>query len=198
MAMVVVLEHHPPRPGVVVASLLGTAVAVGLAELYSEVVGIETRARRRVAAKELRHLLLDVIAVGFGIAFPAVFFVLAAAGAIEPATAFTVAKWSGLGLIGCYGFAAARLAGAALAAALLQAVAVGHRGHADRAQGAHPLNDERLAATAKPSVTRSPPGSPDLCRASGIIEPASITSSAPAAKPSTIPLNRSPVASASA
>jgi hypothetical protein len=63
--------------------------------------------------------------VAFGIAFPACFFLLAAAGALERDTAFTVAKWSGLGLISLYGFLAGRLAGAGVGFALLQALAVG-------------------------------------------------------------------------
>ena len=125
MALVVSLEAHPPRPGVVAATLLATAVAVGLAEIYSEVVGAQTRTRRRVQREQVRHILGDVAAVAFGIAFPAVFFVLAAAGVLEPDTAFTVAKWSGLGLISFYGFVAGRLAGAGLWVSLLQALAVG-------------------------------------------------------------------------
>jgi hypothetical protein len=62
--------------------------------------------------------------VAFGISFPAVFFLLSVAGAVQVETAFELAKWSGLGLIGLYGFCAARLAGAGLPAALLQATAV--------------------------------------------------------------------------
>ena len=130
MALVVSLEHHPPRPGVMVGTLLATAAAVGLAELYSEVVGAETRNRRRVEREQLREMLDDVGAVAFGIAFPAVFFVLAAAGALELDTAFTIAKWSGLGLISFYGFLAGRLAGAGFGVSLLQALAVGAIGGA--------------------------------------------------------------------
>ena len=125
MAIVVSLEAHPPRAGVVAGTLLATAVAVGLAEVYSEVVGVETRSRRRVERGELRHILDDVAAVAFGSSFPAVFFLLAAAGVLEVHTAFTIAKWSGLGLISFYGFVAGRLAGAGVAASLVQALAVG-------------------------------------------------------------------------
>jgi hypothetical protein len=74
MALVVSLEPYPPRPAVMVGTLLATAVAVGLAELY---------------------------------------------------TAFTIARWSGLGLISFYGFVAGRLAGARRGASLLQALVVG-------------------------------------------------------------------------
>jgi hypothetical protein len=125
MALVVALEAHPPRPGVVAATLLATAIAVSLAEFYSEFVGAETRLRRRVGHDYAKHILADAVAVAGGIAFPAVFFVLAAAGAIDGDTAFTLAKWSGLGLISLYGFLAGRLAGASLGLSLLQALAVG-------------------------------------------------------------------------
>jgi hypothetical protein len=125
MALVVALEDHPPSPGVMVATLLGTAVAVGLAELYSEWIGTETRKRRHVEAGDVRPIVAEVVAVAFGISFPAVFFVLAAAGAFEVQTAFRLAKWSGLGLIAFYGFCAGRVAGDGVPAALLQAAYVG-------------------------------------------------------------------------
>jgi hypothetical protein len=124
MALVVSLEVHPPRPGVVAGSLLATAAAVGLAEFYSEAVGSQTRNRRRVGREQVGRIVDDVAAVAFGIAFPAVFFLLAAAGVLEADTAFTIAKWSGLGLIGFYGFVAGRLAGAGLWVSLLQALTV--------------------------------------------------------------------------
>ena len=124
LALVVALEHDPPRPAVMIGTLLGTAVAVALAELYSEIVGTEVRTRRRVARARAGEIVADVGAVAFGIGFPSVFFLLATVGAMEVETAFTLVKWSGLGLIGIYGFSAARLAGAGLPAALFQAVAV--------------------------------------------------------------------------
>jgi hypothetical protein len=130
MALIVVLADHPPAPASVVAVLVATAVAVGLAELYSEVVAAETRTRHRVVGEQVREILDDVLAVGFGICFPAVYFVLAALGAMEVDTAFSLAKWSGIGLIGFYGFCAARLAGAGLAKALLQGCAAGAIGAA--------------------------------------------------------------------
>jgi hypothetical protein len=125
LALVAALEAHPPGAGFMVGSLLATALAVALAEIYSDVLGGETRARRKLERAEVRHIAVDASAVAFGIGFPAVFFLLAAAGALEEDTAFTVAKWTGLGLIGAYGFAAARLAGEGVVAALVKAVAVG-------------------------------------------------------------------------
>ena len=124
LARVGVLEAHPPPPGSVIVSLLATAVAVGLAELYSELVGFETSKGRKVTRAELRHLGWDITAVAFGIAFPAVFFLLAALDVLDDESAFTVAKWTGCGLIGVYGFAGARLSGAGLTVALAQGAAV--------------------------------------------------------------------------
>lgn len=125
LALIVALEAYPPSSRVVVATLLGTALAVGLAELYSDIIGTETRTRRHVRRAELREMVYDVATVAYGIAFPAVFFVLAAAGAIEEDTAFTIAKWSGVGLIAFYGFCAARLAGESVSASTLRALAAG-------------------------------------------------------------------------
>ena len=124
LALIVALETHPPEPGVVAASLAGTAVAVALAELYSELIGLETRDRRRPTRAAAHHLRAESAAVASGIAFPAGFFVLAAVDVLDEDAAFTLAKWTGLALIGFYGFAAARLAGAKLSTALLQATAV--------------------------------------------------------------------------
>jgi len=125
MAVIVVLEDHPPPPAKDIGLLLATALAVGLAELYSEIVGAETRTRRRVAREQVHEILDDVMAVAFGIGFPSVFFLLALVGLIEVETAFTDAKWSGLVLIGFYGFCAGRLAGARVTGALVQGLAVG-------------------------------------------------------------------------
>jgi hypothetical protein len=124
LALVVALEHHPPPAGAVVATLVGTAVAVGLAELYSDVIGFEVRTRRRIPHEQLAELVEDVIAAAFGVAFPAVFFVLAGLGAMELETAFETAKWTGLGLIAFYGFCAARLSGGTLYGSLLAGLMV--------------------------------------------------------------------------
>jgi hypothetical protein len=124
LALIVALEAHSPGIGSVIATLLGTAVAVALAELYSEVLGHETRTRHRITRRDVAPLLEDAGAVAFGVAFPAGFFVLAMIGVLEVETAFTVAKWSGLGLIGFYGYWAARFAGAPRPRALAQAAAV--------------------------------------------------------------------------
>jgi len=124
LTLVVALDDHPPSAGVMTAWLLLTALAVGLAELYSEVVGAETRERHRVTRHQLAHMLDGAAAVAFGVAFPAAFFVLSVVGLIGLETAFAVAKWGGLALIGFYGYWASRFSGASVVGALLRAALV--------------------------------------------------------------------------
>jgi len=125
LALVVALQDHPPTSGEAIAAVLGTAVAVGLAELYSELVGAEMQTRQPTHANRIREYAGDSVAVALGAGFPAVFFLLAAAGAMEMTTAFKLAKWTGVGLLCGYGLLAARLAGAAWPKALGQALVVG-------------------------------------------------------------------------
>jgi hypothetical protein len=124
LALVVTLESHPPSPAVMAVWLVGTALAVALAEVYSEVVGVETRTRQPVTHRQMRHMFEDAGAVAFGVAFPAVFFLISALSVIDVARAFQLAKWTGLGLIGFYGFWAARFAGAAPLRAVVKGAAV--------------------------------------------------------------------------
>ena len=124
LALVVALESHPPGPGVVVGWLLGTAVSVALAEVYSDVVGTETRTRHRVTVHQVGPMVEDAAAVAFGIGFPALFFLLSLLGVASLDLAFELARWTGLALIGFYGFWAARFAGAPPHRALLHALLV--------------------------------------------------------------------------
>jgi hypothetical protein len=130
LALVVALEAHPPTALETAAALVGTALAVGLAELYSELVGAEVRTRRSIHRPQLKASAREAAAVTFGAAFPAVFFLLAAAGTIDLDLAFTLSKWIGLGLICAYGFAAARLSGSRIGGAIVHAAAVGAIGGA--------------------------------------------------------------------
>lgn len=130
LALVVALEDHPPAPGAMAATVAGAALAVGLAEAYAEIVGAEARTRRPVHGASVRVLVLEAASVTLGAGFPALFFVLAAAGAIDTELAFTLSKWTGVGLIAGYGYLAARLSGSGPGGALLHAAAVGGIGGA--------------------------------------------------------------------
>ena len=125
LAVVVGLESHAGTPTQTAAAVIATAIAMALAEAYSEFVGIETRERRHVGGREIPALAANAGAVAVGAGFPAAFFILAAFGAMELETAFTLAKWSGLGLLFAYSWAASRLAGSSIPTATLHASAVG-------------------------------------------------------------------------
>jgi VIT1/CCC1 family predicted Fe2+/Mn2+ transporter len=125
LAFVVSLQAHPPKAAVMAGSILATALAVALAEIYSDIIGTETRTRARVPTAHKRAIAKDSLAVAGGIGFPAVFFVLASAGVLETDTAFTLAKWSGLALIALYGYVGGRLSGRGVPASILHGLAVG-------------------------------------------------------------------------
>jgi hypothetical protein len=124
LTLVVALEDHPPSAPVMAAWLLLSAVTVALAEVYSDVVGIKTSRRHRVDRRQLAHMVEEAGAVAFGVGLPAVYFLVAMAGSVQLGTAFALAKWSGLGLIGGDGYWAARSAGAPVSRALVQAAVV--------------------------------------------------------------------------
>ncbi len=107
-----------------IASLAATAVAVALAELYSDLIGARTRSGLGVDTEGFGEIAGDAIAVAFGVCFPCVFFILAALDWITVDLAFNIAKWSGLGLIAFYGFVAARVGGGTVPRALLEAAGV--------------------------------------------------------------------------
>jgi len=125
LAVVVGLESHAGTPTQTAATVIATAIAMAVAEAYSEFVGIEARERRHVAGREIPTLAANAGAVAIGAGFPAVFFILAALHAMELETAFSLAKWSGLGLLFAYSWAASRLAGSSITRATLHASAVG-------------------------------------------------------------------------
>jgi hypothetical protein len=125
LALVLTMEAHPSSAGVAVGTLLATALAVALAELYSELVGARARSSVGHPAEPWGTVVGTAAVVAFGVAFPSVFFLAAMLGLCELDTAFQLAKWTGLGLISAYGYAAARLSGTNVSGALLQALSVG-------------------------------------------------------------------------
>ena len=74
LALTVALEHEEPGAAVMAGTLVGTGVAVGLAELYSEFLGTEVSTRRRVDRARFREIAANLVALVFGASFPASFF----------------------------------------------------------------------------------------------------------------------------
>ena len=111
---------------VVLAAILVMFMQAGFAFLEAGLTRMKNVGH--IAAKNVLVLAIASLVyyvVGFGIAFPAVFFVAVMLGLIEYGTAFDLAKWTGLGLIAAYGYVAARLSGTGMLGALLQAASVG-------------------------------------------------------------------------
>src|SRR5918994_1419252 len=79
LAFVVALEVHPPGAAEAAAGLVGTALAVGLAELYSEAIAGEARTHERIDRAELRRLLGEAAAGAVRAGVPAPLFGAAAA-----------------------------------------------------------------------------------------------------------------------
>jgi hypothetical protein len=125
LALVVAFQFHPVSAGKTTAFILGTAIAIGLAELYSDIIGTETRTRQPVNRSRVRQMAREAGAATFGAAFPAIFFILVSVGVIGMPLAFRLAKWTGLGLICAYGYVASRLAGETVGKALFHAAFVG-------------------------------------------------------------------------
>jgi hypothetical protein len=125
LTIVVVLERHPPSDGALLASVIGGAIAVGLADLYAGVVGRMIRERKPATRRIVRD---DAVAILEGIvvavAVPVVFFGLHRLGLLALAGAFDLTEWTELGLIGVYAFVANRFAGFSTARSLLLAGAV--------------------------------------------------------------------------
>jgi hypothetical protein len=102
--------------------VLGAAFAVALSEMYADMIGATIRARRAPSRAEYREFIVDM-AFGFGAAmFPALFFVLAGLDVIGLGRAFTVAEWTGVGILFGYALFAARAANLKLSHSLLWAV----------------------------------------------------------------------------
>ncbi|HKJ35857.1 MAG TPA: hypothetical protein VKA36_04750 [Solirubrobacterales bacterium] len=93
------------------ASVVGAAVVTALAEVYANYIGATIRARRHPSSAE-RRLIERNVMIGFGTAIsPIAFFILADLDAMSLETAFDVAIWSGVGILGAHAAVANRLAG---------------------------------------------------------------------------------------
>ena len=125
LALVLALEADAHRAGESAAFIIGTAITIGLAELFSEAISQEARTRTRIRRADIKPLARDAIAVVIGAGFPAIFFILAALGVMKGHTAFTLAKWTGFGLVCTYAFLAARMSGAHVRHATRHALAAG-------------------------------------------------------------------------
>jgi hypothetical protein len=122
LAVVTGLDEASATAREAVVAIVGAAAAVGLAEIYADVIGTTFRERRAPTHAEWTEFAIDV-AFGFGTALlPAAFFLLALADVLGLRDAFTIAEWSGVAVLWVYVFAAGRTAGLGLPHSLVWAI----------------------------------------------------------------------------
>lgn len=119
LTLMIVLDFEDARAGAAVIALLGALVAVACAEAYAEVLE-EMLLHRRPLTRAERLRIVEGVALHMvpGLA-PVAFFVLAATGALGLETAYGLAEWTGIALLGLLAFAAYRAAGGSVARSLL-------------------------------------------------------------------------------
>lgn len=92
-------------------SVVGTAVALTLAEMFAARVGISIREGRRPTGRELGDERDAAIAGLATAAVPTVFFLLALLGVISLDSAFRLAQLAGFAVLGAFTYEAARARG---------------------------------------------------------------------------------------
>lgn len=111
LAITVALEDTGTDAGHAFAAVAGGAVALTLAEIFAGRIGTSLREQRRPTVDERSaelHAALTGLAVS---ALPTLFLLLAVLDVMKLHRAFTVAQWTGFGVIGAYTYLAARSTG---------------------------------------------------------------------------------------
>jgi hypothetical protein len=111
LAVIVVLQEGDAEADEVIAAVIGSVIAATLAEQYAEYIGHVIRERRHLSRAEVGEAARDAAAGTLAAMAPLLPFVLVELDAIELQTAYDIAPWLGLGVIGGYALLANRLAG---------------------------------------------------------------------------------------
>ncbi len=123
LAVIVVLDEAAADAGAVIAAAIGSVIAAMLAEGYAEYIAGVIRERRHPNRTEIRQTAADIAAGTLAALVPLIPFVLVEFGLIELQTAYDIAPWLGIGVIGGYALLANRLAGLSHAHSALVTVA---------------------------------------------------------------------------
>jgi len=124
LAVTVALEGVETRPGKALAYVLGAAIALTLAEVFADRVGISIRSRRPASAEERRHEVREAVTGLVVAAVPISFFVLAVVDAVTLRAAYVLSQWCGFGILAVYSFVASRATGNSIAGSLVGAAAL--------------------------------------------------------------------------
>jgi len=119
LALVLVLSHEHASPATAIVSIVGAVFVVAVAEAYAELLQEMIQLHRPLRGRERREIAAGIAVHGVAALAPIVFFVLAALDWMQLDTAYTVAKWFGVAVLGIYAFAAYRAAGVGVGRSLL-------------------------------------------------------------------------------
>jgi len=108
MAMTVALEGVETRPGRALGAVIATAVALTLAELFADRVGISIRKGRQATEAERQEEHREALTGLAVVAIPISFFVLA--------------QWAGFGILAIYSYVASRASGGSRMRSIVGAV----------------------------------------------------------------------------
>jgi multidrug transporter EmrE-like cation transporter len=119
LAIIVAEDSAAITIRVAIGTVLGAALVTSLAHVYADYIGELIRVGRHPSSREW-HDDLKNAAFGFSVSIlPVGFFFLAALDVMTLDTAFDVAEWVGVGVIGTYSVGANLLAGLPLGRSLL-------------------------------------------------------------------------------
>lgn len=109
MALLNVLELHPPSALAAIVTLLGTNLAVALAEAYSETIAEMLVTQRRPTVAELRHVWHEVTPIIASTQPSILICLLALVGVISVEAALQFSQAVVVGLLFFYGFRVGQL-----------------------------------------------------------------------------------------
>ena len=92
LAVVLVMQEHPPGVARAAATLFGTSLAIALAEAYSETIAEMLAQRRNLDLKETREIWQHVQPILFAANLPTAVVLLSAAGAFSVEEALNLAE----------------------------------------------------------------------------------------------------------
>jgi hypothetical protein len=119
LAVIVVLDDGQTEADEVIVAVLGATIAASMAETYADYLAAVIRQRRHLTRDELRQAATDSALGTLAALLTLLPFVAVELGLIETQTAFDLASWIGLGLIGAYSLLANRIAGIPLSRGVL-------------------------------------------------------------------------------
>jgi hypothetical protein len=111
LAVIVVLDDGQTEADEVVVAVIGATVGAMLAETYADYIADVIRRGRHLHLAEARQAFTDSVLGMLAAWITLVPFIAVELGAIEVSTAFTLATWLGIGVIGLYTLVANHRAG---------------------------------------------------------------------------------------